>query len=270
MITINNFSETTEHTMKRIAIELFGQLRMWDMQDSFSKLETFLNNEGFSVDFFGTFWDDEYTNSYVDKGAFEHFKSLQLLQEPNFDRYTLKKYFYSLKESVRQRKEYQNKQNINYEFVIQTRPDLEFILENEYDLSSSRFKEFMVSLKKHTDTSCVFTKIAHGTTRVDDKFIIGNELAANKLGDSFDKCSDFRYHHGLYYAIKKLVDRIDESNGSKIFFNTNLYRHKILEELNFDDDMHTNDKGFIREYLKDIQDTSILKGEIERLGDIKL
>lgn len=247
--------------MKRIAIELFGQLRMWDIQDSFSKLETFFNEEGFSVDFFGTFWDDEYTNSYVDKGAFEHFKSLQLLEEPNFDRYTLKKYFYSLKESVKQRKEYQNKQNINYEFVIQTRPDLEFILENEYDLSSSLFKEFMISLEKYTDTSCVFTEILH-ETRVDDKFIIGNELAANKLGDSFDKCSDFRYHHGLYYAIKKLVDRIDES---RFFFSVDLYRHKILEELNFDDSIHTNDKGFIRDYLKDIQDTNELLSEIKKL-----
>ena len=247
--------------MKKIAIELFGQLRMWDIQDSFSKLETFLNDEGFSVDFFGTFWDDEYTNSYVDTGAFEHFKSLQLLQEPNFDRYTLKKYFYSLKESVKQRKEYQNKQNINYEFVIQTRPDLEFILENEYDLSSSRFKEFMVSLKKYTDTSCVFTKIIH-ETRVDDKFIIGNELAVNKLGDYFDKGSDFRYHHGLYYAIKELVEIVDESD---LFFEINLYRHKILEELNFDDSIHTNDKGFIRDYLKNIQDTNELLSEIKKL-----
>tara|TARA_Y100000385_G_scaffold174942_1_gene180865 strand:- start:722 stop:1468 length:747 start_codon:yes stop_codon:yes gene_type:complete len=246
--------------MKRIAIELFGQLRMWDMQDSFSKLEAFFNEEGFSVDFFGTFWDDEYTNSYVDKGAFEHFKSLQLLQEPNFHRYTLKKYFYSLKKSVKQRKEYQSKQNIHYEFVIQTRPDLEFIVNNSE--SPTQLKEFMILLKKYTDTSCVFIKVRPGTTKVDDKFIIGNELAVNKLGDYFDKGSDFRYHHGLYYAIKELVEIIDES---KLFFGTNLYRHKILEELNFDDSIHTNDKGFIRDYLKNIQDTNELLSEIKKL-----
>jgi|TARA_R100000081_G_scaffold13038_1_gene5204 hypothetical protein len=252
--------------MKQIAIELFGQLRMWDIQDSLSELETFFNEEGFSVDFFGTFWDDEYTNSYVDKGAFKHFKSLQLLQEPNFDRYTLKKYFYSLKESVRQRKEYQSKQNINYEFVIQSRPDLEFIV-NDTD-SSTRLKELMILLKKYTDTSCVFTKIRRNQ-RVDDKFILGNELAANKLGDSFDKCSDFKYHRGLYYAIKELVETIDES---KLFFGINLYRHKIQEELNFDDDRFdiscitsTNKTGFIRNYLKDIQDTNELISEMKRL-----
>tara|TARA_A100001201_G_C4033575_1_gene184475 strand:- start:65 stop:829 length:765 start_codon:yes stop_codon:yes gene_type:complete len=252
--------------MKRIAIELFGQLRMWDIQDSLSKLETFFNKEGFSVDFFGTFWNDEYTNSYVDKGAFEHFKSLQLLQEPNFDRYTLKKYFYSLKESVRQRKEYQSKQNINYEFVIQSRPDLEFIV-NDTD-SPTQLKELMILLKKYTDTSCVFTKVLDNQ-RVDDKFILGNELAANKLGDSFDKCSDFRYHHGLYYATKKLVEVIDEST---LFFGTDLYRHKIQQELNFDDDKcdiscitPTNNIGFIRDYLKDIQDTNELISEMKRL-----
>ena len=267
MKTINNFSETTEHTMKRIAIELFGQLRMWDIQDSFSKLETFFNEEGFSVDFFGTFWDDEYTNSYVDKGAFEHFKSLQLLQEPNFDRYTLKKYFYSLKESVRQRKEYQNKQNINYEFVIQTRPDLEFFV-NKAE-SPTQFKQFMTSLKKYNDTSCIFIKTRSGTTNVDDKFIIGNELAVNKLGDSFDKCSDFRYHYGLYYAIKKLVDKIDES---RLFFGVNLYRHKIENEYDFDDSgfdvsciTPINTSGLIRYYIKNIQDTNELLSEIKRL-----
>jgi len=252
--------------MKRIAIELFGQLRMWDIQDSFSKLEAFFNEEGFSVDFFGTFWDDEYTNSYVDKGAFEHFKSLQLLQEPNFDRYTLKKYFYSLKESVRQRKEYQSKKNINYEFVIQTRPDLEFIL--NYKNSPTQLKEFMTLLEKYTDTSCVFTEVFRNQ-KVDDKFILGNELAVNKLGDSFDKCSDFRYHHGLYYAIKELVEIIDES---KLFFGTNLYRHKIEHELNFDDNRFdvscidsTNRVGFVRNYIKNIQDTNKLISEMKRL-----
>ena len=253
--------------MKRIAIETFGQLRMWDIQDSFSKLETFLNNEGFSVDFFGTFWNDKYTNSYVDAGAFEHFKSLQLLQEPDFHRYTLKKYFYSLKESVRQRKEYQSKQNIHYEFVIQTRPDLEFVVNNSE--SPTQLKEFMTLLKKYTDTSCVFTKIRPGTTKVDDKFIIGNELAVNKLGNSFDKCFDFRYHHGLYFAIKELVEIVDES---KLFFGTNLYRHKLEKEHDFDDTRcdvscitPTNTSGLIRYYIKDIQDTNEFLSEIKRL-----
>ncbi len=51
----------------KIAIEFFGQLRMWDIQDGLEILENFFNEEGFSVDFFGTFWDDDYTNSIVDK-----------------------------------------------------------------------------------------------------------------------------------------------------------------------------------------------------------
>jgi len=61
----------------KIAFEFFGQLRMWDIQDGLENLKNFFNEEGFSVDFFGTFWDDDYTNSLVDKGEFGNFKSLQ-------------------------------------------------------------------------------------------------------------------------------------------------------------------------------------------------
>ena len=67
--------------MKKIAIELFGQLRMWDAQNLY-KLESFLLENKISVDYFGTFWDDEYTNSYVDKGVFKSFTLLSNTIEP--------------------------------------------------------------------------------------------------------------------------------------------------------------------------------------------
>ena len=47
--------------MKKIAIELFGQLRMWDSQNILD-LKEYLNSKDIAVDIFGTFWDDEYTN----------------------------------------------------------------------------------------------------------------------------------------------------------------------------------------------------------------
>ena len=112
--------------MKKIAIELFGQLRMWDAQNLY-KLESFLLENKISVDYFGTFWDDEYTNSYVDKGVFKSFKKLQLLDEPEYHGSDLTKYFLSLQKSIEQRKQYQSESNVEYTFVIHARNDLEYL-----------------------------------------------------------------------------------------------------------------------------------------------
>ena len=250
----------------KIAFEFFGQLRMWDIQDSLENLKNFFNEEGFSVDFFGTFWDDDYTNSLVDNGEFENFKSLQLIEEPKIDDVGLQKYFYSLKKSVEQRKQ----TNTEYKLIIQARPDLKFELDGD---SSSKFKDILKLLEENGDVSMVFLdrQLSHPsrTEKIEDKFIVSNELGANALSHAIDECDDFTYHIGLHYAIEKLVVNVVDI---EIFFRVKLFRHALLNESNFDDDFNhdslVDDKnldGYVREYLKTIQDTSILKKEMERL-----
>jgi len=250
----------------KIAFEFFGQLRMWDIQDGLENLKNFFNEEGFSVDFFGTFWDDDYTNSLVDKGEFENFKSLQLIEEPDIDDVGLQKYFHSLKKSVEQRKQ----TNTEYKLIIQARPDLKFKLDGD---SSSKFKNILKLLEENGDVPMVFLdrQLSHPsrTEKIEDKFIVSNELGANALSHAIDECDDFTYHIGLHYAIEKLVVNVVDI---EIFFRVKLFRHALLNESNFDDDFNhdslVDDKnldGYVREYLKTIQDTSILKKEIERL-----
>ena len=250
----------------KIAFEFFGQLRMWDIQDGLENLKNFFNEEGFSVDFFGTFWDDDYTNSLVDKGEFENFKSLQLIEEPEIDDVGLQKYFHSLKKSVEQRKQ----TNTEYKLIIQARPDLKFKLDGD---SSSKFKNILKLLEENGDVPMVFLdrQLSHPsrTEKIEDKFIVSNELGANALSHAIDECDDFTYHIGLHYAIEKLVVNVVDI---EIFFRVKLFRHALLNESNFDDDFNhdslVDDKnldGYVREYLKTIQDTSILKKEIERL-----
>tara|TARA_B100001113_G_scaffold120062_1_gene98084 strand:- start:461 stop:1225 length:765 start_codon:yes stop_codon:yes gene_type:complete len=250
----------------KIAFEFFGQLRMWDIQDGLENLKNFFNEEGFSVDFFGTFWDDDYTNSLVDKGEFENFKSLQLIEEPDIDDVGLQKYFHSLKKSVEQRKQ----TNTEYKLIIQARPDLKFKLDGD---SSSKFKNILKLLEENDDVPMVFLdrQLSHPsrTEKIEDKFIVSNELGANALSHAIDECDDFTYHIGLHYAIEKLVVNVVDI---EIFFRVKLFRHALLNESNFDDDFNhdslVDDKnldGYVREYLKTIQDTSILKKEIERL-----
>ena len=75
-------------------------------------MESFLLENKISVDYFGTFWDDEYTNSYVDKGVFKSFKKLQLLDEPEYHGSDLTKYFLSFK------KVYNKENNIKVKVML--------------------------------------------------------------------------------------------------------------------------------------------------------
>jgi len=160
--------------------------------------------------------------------------------------------------------------NTEYKLIIQARPDLKFKLDGD---SSSKFKNILKLLEENDDVPMVFLdrQLSHPsrTEKIEDKFIVSNELGANALSHAIDECDDFTYHIGLHYAIEKLVVNVVDI---EIFFRVKLFRHALLNESNFDDDFNhdslVDDKnldGYVREYLKTIQDTSILKKEIERL-----
>ena len=257
--------------MKKVAIELFGQLRMWDEQNLY-KLESFLLKHKISVDYFGTFWNDEYTNSYVDKGVFESFKKLQLLDEPEYHDNDLTKYFLSLQKSIQQRKQYQSENNVEYTFVIHARSDLDYLFDGgSYD----KLENLLKLIKENSDKPSVFVTDVERirTDQLDDKIFISNVMGANALMDAYDILPEFAYHKSLMDAVKICECELIRY---PLFFCYNLLRHQICNSLNFKDDFFSselfsknNTNGDVRKYIKTIQDTQILKDELIRLSSLR-
>tara|TARA_A100001201_G_scaffold12664_1_gene16140 strand:+ start:330 stop:1121 length:792 start_codon:yes stop_codon:yes gene_type:complete len=257
--------------MKKVAIELFGQLRMWDAQNLY-KFESFLLENKISVDYFGTFWDDEYTNSYVDKGVFESFKKLQLLDEPEYHGNDLTKYFLSFKKSIQQRKQYQSENNVEYTFVIHARSDLEYSFD---DGSYDKLENLLKLIKENSDKPSVFVTDVERirTDQLDDKILISNVMGANALMNTYDTLPEFPYHKSLMDAVKLCGC---EMIRHPVFFCYNLIRHKICNSFNFNDGFFTpeissktNTRGDVRQYIKTIQDTQTLKDELIRLNSFR-
>lgn len=243
--------------MKKIAIELFGQLRMWDAQNIF-ELEKYLNSKDISVDFFGTFWDDEYTNRTLDINS-NIFKKLQLLEEPERNTTDLYKYFYSLSNSINQRKVYQDKYNINYDFIIHSRSDLDYTIGDSADELLNNLFNLLDSNKNNP---CIFIcdKPRHPEENIDDKIFIGNNLGSDNLESSFrllEVDDTFRYHTSLWHAIKFCNCSLFRV---PLFFKFNLLRTKFLREYNY-----KPKDDYEEAYLKTIQDTSLLKNKISIL-----
>ena len=243
--------------MKKIAIELFGQLRMWDSQNILD-LKEYLNSKDIAVDIFGTFWDDEYTNRTLDLSS-NIFKKLQLLEEPERDTADLFKYFYSLSNSIKQRKIYQTKHNINYDFIIHSRNDLEFTMRHNADELLNNLFDLLNNNKNHPSIF-ICNEPRSSEDNIDDKIFIGNNLGSDNLENSFDKLKSydkFRYHTSLWHAIKLcncFLFRVP------LFFWFNILRTKFFQEYNFKPKDHHEEA-----YLKSIQDTSLLKDKISNL-----
>ena len=108
---------------KKIAFQLFGQLRFWP--ESTNTIIPFiekLKKDGHSVDIYGTFWDDEYAQKqFIPRPKIDIFKKLNLIQEPDdIAPLTLEKYYCSLTQSNLCR----SNEGINYDLIIAMRPDL--------------------------------------------------------------------------------------------------------------------------------------------------
>ena len=63
---------------KRIALQLFGQLRFWPEQKTIIPFVDKLRDAGYLVDIYGTFWNDEYTMNLNTHGKLDIFSKLQL------------------------------------------------------------------------------------------------------------------------------------------------------------------------------------------------
>ena len=115
---------------KRIALQLFGQLRFWPEQKTIIPFVDKLRDAGYLVDIYGTFWNDEYTMNLNTHGKLDIFSKLNLIEEPdNAEPFTLEKYYYCLSQSNL----YRSKEGIDYDLIIAMRPDLEIKVDTTHN-----------------------------------------------------------------------------------------------------------------------------------------
>ena len=263
---------------KRIALQLFGQLRFWPEQKTIIPFVDKLKDDGYSVDIYGTFWNDEYTRNLNTHGKLDIFSKLNLIEEPdNALAFTLEKYYYCLSQSNLCR----SKEGIDYDLIIAMRPDLEIKVDTTHNGTLGNIFNILDKINKkpvlfHVNKIGEFGGI--GDTKMEDKIIIANPLTMDKLNNIYsdydiskdvewgNKNSYFEYHKSLLSHIKKLD--IIEIYGSKwrarYSFEFNLMRHRLHKEMNFQDDSYV-DGVFLREKAKTFQDYNSLVSWIERM-----
>ena len=248
----------------KFAIEVFGQLRLWEIQSSLPKLKSFLVDNGFEIDTYGTFWNDDYTRNLFNNNKLSFFDKLNLIDEPPFEYGTLKKYYYSLKHSTQQRKQ----SNKSYDIILQCRSDLNFALDND---AVELLKEFKTTVLSNKDTPTTF--INEMTTwrgqdlgppgfKLDDRHFWSNEKAANLIGSTYDEfiklekpVDNIREGIFCYHNFHKVIDhfKLKTIFLDKMFSCANLMRWDILKKLNLKDSevsKHIQDYNSLLEYYE--------------------
>ena len=123
--------------MNKIAIQLSGQIRYWDKSYyDWVGFKASLETEGFDVDLHICGWEDEYTKE-LDYGIFETSNLIPINKdivkensdgEGNWSRkqqpLSLLPYSYLQYWGSRYRRLYQKQNNVDYDFIILTRPDV--------------------------------------------------------------------------------------------------------------------------------------------------
>lgn len=250
---------------KRIALQLFGQLRFWPEQKTIIPFVDKLRDAGYLVDIYGTFWNDEYTMNLNTHGKLDIFSKLNLIEEPdNAEPFTLEKYYYCLSQSNL----YRSKEGIDYDLIIAMRPDLN--IKATKDINN--FENIFNILEQVNNKPVIFhvnDKIQRPEDWVDDKIIIANPVGIDKLNNiysDYDISKDvewgnkglyFRYHNSLCLHIAKLdILQIDSSEWEMPIM-LNLIRHALLKEMKFDDGFfYKKSKSDLKEFwARDISKT---------------
>lgn len=250
---------------KRIALQLFGQLRFWPEQKTIIPFVDKLRDAGYLVDIYGTFWNDEYTMNLNTHGKLDIFSKLNLIEEPdNAEPFTLEKYYYCLSQSNL----YRSKEGIDYDLIIAMRPDLNIKVTKDIN----NFENIFNILEQVNNKPVIFhvnDKIQRPEDWVDDKIIIANPVGIDKLNNIYsdydiskdvelgNKSLYFRYHNSLCLHIAKLdILQIDSSEWEMPIV-LNLIRHALLQEMKFDDGFfYKKSKSDLKEFwARDIAKT---------------
>jgi len=237
--------------MKRVSIELFGQLRFWELQKTLPSFIQTINKLGYEVDLFGTFWKDNYSTNLLEQGKLTIFDNLQLIEEPSAPLGSLLQYYYCLRESI----EFRKKFNRNYDFYIIARPDLKLTFWEGY---RTLFDNFIKKWNEiNVPTVYNLDKFQPDTGRMDDKILSANKEALDIISNLYttyvevdeDAILKLEYHRSLgKYLVEKKVNILEIPK----WFSYDLIRHSLQRELDFDDGVFVDGK-FLRNEAKKIQ-----------------
>jgi hypothetical protein len=221
-----------------IAIQIFGQLRMWENVDQYKDFINFLKTQAESVDVFGSFWHDEYSRTNYNEDKFDFFTDLELLPIPKIIYQGLWRWGYCLIKSRNLRKKYQNRTDKTYDFVIMMRPDLRIKIGEEKTLGS-----FLSTLKnKQMIYRTWFQKeISNSSVKpfdVDDKVFYATEESAdlfclgfNHLHNNTESPFHSAYHTDPICYVKMFNLLVSPFNIIAPFANFDLIRHHYLKDI---------------------------------------
>lgn len=152
-----------------IAIQIGGELRNWETAYTlFSIYEKICKEQKIEVDFFGCFWESDYTSYCNEKKFFGIFKSISILPVPSIGITTGRKkgmeenntgrslnlynWSYASYITSKLRREYQWEKkpfDFEYDFVIYTRPDV-YVPYDYWKHLPSKLKSFKFTYTLHT------------------------------------------------------------------------------------------------------------------------
>jgi len=221
----------------KIAIQLFGQLRMWEDQEYLKPFISFLKEQASSVDVFGSFWNDEYSQQNINKYNTDIFTEYELVPIPDKIFKGLWRWGYCLLKSRNLRYRYQFKNNKRYDLVIMMRPDLYIKIAKPELLE--RFLNSIVA-KKYLYKIWTQKVISNSSVKpfdVDDKCFYATPEAAdifclgfNHIHNNPENNSHSAYHTDPVSFIKTFNLIVEPFNIIAPFANFNLIRHQYLAQ----------------------------------------
>ena len=229
-----------------IAVQIFGQLRMWENSEQYRDFFEFLNTHVDSVDVFGSFWDDEYSRENHRAGKFNFFTDLELVPIPEVIYQGLWRWGYCLMKSRNLRKRYQNKTNKTYDFVIMMRSDLRIDIGYEEDERENVREILKTFLNTLTSKQMIYRtwfqkEISNSSVKpydVDDKVIYATEEAAdlfclgfNHLHNNPDSPFHSAYHTDPISYVKMFNLLVSPFNILAPFAWFDLIRHHYLKDI---------------------------------------
>jgi hypothetical protein len=222
-----------------IAVQVFGQLRMWENPTYYIDFFNFLKTQADSVDIFGTFWDDEYSKEKLEGNKFDFFTETELIPIPETIYKGLWRWGYCLLKSRNFRKKYQFKNKKNYDLVIMMRPDLRIKIGEQKTLSQflntikNKQMIYRIWFQKEISNSSikpfdVDDKVFYATEETADLFCLG----FNHLHNNIDSPFHSAYHTDPICYVKMFNLIVSPFNLTANFANFDLIRHHYLKDIN--------------------------------------
>lgn len=180
--------------MIKVAVLLSGQLRDWKTASKIFKLWEYTNIE-ISYDFFLSTWDDSYRGVYSKDADLSMCVASEVILCEDFllaDSEVLK-YSYLLKRTNILKNRYEKEQNIKYDAVIATRPDVMFgfnlLDEIRHNIKAKYLGQRTLFIHDGISESTMPNTNEHAFYMM-DFFVYGHSMAVNEYAKMYDDIMD--------------------------------------------------------------------------------